>query len=172
MLLLIVNSNNSCFELIADFMMEGDTENRIMSRKERFRKVLIENLLIVMMIVAVAVGIGLGIGLRENWSPHDKRKLHYLRFPGDLLMNMLKMLILPLIISSLISSLAFLDAKASGRMGLRAIVYYMLTTLFAVILGIIMVLAISPGTKGDGNINKSGTAKNSEPLDALFDLVR
>jgi Na+/H+-dicarboxylate symporter len=79
-----------------------------------------------MMIVAVAVGIGLGIGLRENWSPHDKRKLHYLRFPGDLLMNMLKMLILPLIISSLISSLAFLDAKASGRMGLRAIVYMIL----------------------------------------------
>lgn len=153
-------------------MMAGDTENRIMSRKERFRKVLIENLLIVMMIVAVAIGIGLGIGLREIWSPNDKRKLHYLRFPGDLLMNMLKMLILPLIISSLISSLAFLDAKASGRMGVRAIVYYMLTTLFAVILGIIMVLAISPGTKGDGNINKSGTAKTNEPLDALFDLVR
>lgn len=153
-------------------MMAGDTENRTMSKKERFRKVLIENLLIVMMIVAVAIGIGLGIGLREIWSPHDKRKLHYLRFPGDLLMNMLKMLILPLIISSLISSLAFLDAKASGRMGIRAIVYYMLTTLSAVILGIIMVLAISPGTKGDGNINKSGTAKNSEPLDALFDLVR
>ena len=64
-------------------MMEGDTENRIMSRKERFRKVLIENLLIVMMIVAVAVGIGLGIGLREHWSPNDKRKLHFLTSETD-----------------------------------------------------------------------------------------
>lgn len=125
-----------------------------------------------MMIMAVVVGIVLGISLRKIWSPNEKRKLHFLRFPGDLLMNMLKMLILPLIISSMISSLAFLDAKSSGRIGVRAIVYYMVTTFMAVVLGIILVLAISPGTKGDRNIDKSGAAKHSNALDALFDLVR
>lgn len=148
-----------------------ETQQKRRSRKDRMREILLENLLIILMIIAVIVGICLGIGMRSIWTPYDKRKLHYLRFPGDLLMNMLKMLILPLIISSLISSLAFLDAKASGRMGLRAVVYYMLTTFFAVILGIIMVLAISPGTKGS-SISKSGSAKESEPLDALFDLIR
>ncbi|XP_063402159.1 excitatory amino acid transporter 3-like isoform X1 [Mytilus trossulus] len=151
--------------------MENEPEQKVPNRKGRVKKIILDNLLIILMIIAVAIGIGLGIGLREIWSPNEKRKLHYLRFPGDLLMNMLKMLILPLIISSLVSSLAFLDAKASGRMGLRAVVYYMLTTLFAVILGIIMVLAISPGTKGS-TIDKSGAAKKSEPLDALFDLIR
>lgn len=151
--------------------MENEPEQKVPNRKGRVKAIILDNLLIILMILAVAIGIGLGIGLREIWSPNEKRKLHYLRFPGDLLMNMLKMLILPLIISSLVSSLAFLDAKASGRMGLRAVVYYMLTTLFAVILGIIMVLAISPGTKGS-TIDKSGAAKKSEPLDALFDLIR
>ena len=59
----------------------------------------------------------------------------YLAFPGDLLMRMLKMMILPLIISSLIAGLANLDMGSSGRMGGRAVLYYMSTTLLAVILG-------------------------------------
>ena len=94
------------------------------SRKGRFKAILLDNLLILFMVLAVIIGVCLGIGLRQIWSKDEKRKLHYLRFPGDLLMNMLKMMIIPLIVSSLISSLAFLDAKASGRMGLRAIIYY------------------------------------------------
>ena len=59
----------------------------------------------------------------------------FLAFPGDLLMRMLKMMILPLIISSLIAGLANLDMGSSGRMGGRAVLYYMSTTLLAVILG-------------------------------------
>ena len=41
-------------------------------------------------------------------------------------------MILPLIISSLISSLSQLDAKQSGRMGSVAIAYYFATTMLAV----------------------------------------
>jgi len=59
----------------------------------------------------------------------------YLGFPGQLLMRMLKMMILPLIISSLIAGLANLDVSSSGKMGGRAVLYYMTTTLLSVILG-------------------------------------
>lgn len=138
----------------------------------RLRMILKENLLVVFMIISVIVGIVLGITLRSVWSPNEKRKLHYLKFPGDLLMNMLKMMIIPLIVSSLVSSLAFLDAKASGRMGLRAVVYYLTTTLCAVIIGIILVVTIRPGEKGDRKIDKSGSSKDTDALDAFFDLIR
>lgn len=59
----------------------------------------------------------------------------FLGFPGELLMRMLKMMILPLIISSLIAGLANLDIGSSGRMGGRAVLYYMATTFLAVVLG-------------------------------------
>lgn len=139
----------------------------------RVKEVLLDNLIIILMVLALAIGIGLGFGLRglEGWEYYQKRKIFYLNFPGDLLMNMLKCLILPLIVSSIISSLASLNSTASGRMGVRAVIYYMTTTFAAVIIGIIMVLAIRPGSKGN-EIEKSGSAKEQEPLDALFDLIR
>jgi Na+/H+-dicarboxylate symporter len=56
-------------------------------------------------------------------------------------------------------------------MGLRAVVYYLTTTFAAVIMGIILVLAIEPGKKG-GEITRSGSSKEQEPLEALFDLIR
>ncbi|KAG8434150.1 hypothetical protein GDO86_012501 [Hymenochirus boettgeri] len=88
-------------------------------------------------------------------------------------MRMLKMLILPLIISSLISGLAGLDAKSSGRMGTRAMVYYMSTTVLAAVLGVILVLSIHPGNP---KLKKqiSITTKNEEvsSIDAFLDLIR
>lgn len=138
----------------------------------KLRMILMENLLVIFMVISVIVGIVLGIALRSIWSPDERRKLHYLRFPGDLLMNMLKMMIIPLVVSSLVSSLAFLDAKATGRMGLRAVIYYLTTTLCAVIIGIILVVTIRPGEQGDRKIDKSGNSKNADALDSLFDLIR
>lgn len=57
----------------------------------------------------------------------------YISFPGELLMHMLKMMILPLIMSSLISGLAQLDARQSGKLGSLAVTYYMFTTAVAVV---------------------------------------
>lgn len=94
-------------------------------------------------------------------------------FPGDILMRMLKMLILPLIISSLIAGLAGLDASTSGKMGSRALFYYMCTTLIAAIIGIILVVLIHPG---DPKIRKEIPSATEErtvsTLDAFLDLIR
>ncbi|XP_060578968.1 excitatory amino acid transporter 3-like [Ruditapes philippinarum] len=152
---------------------DGVTRNIPMTTSQKILHHIKANLIIILMVIALAIGVIAGLTVRtaDGWEYWQKRKIFYLRFPGDLLMNMLKMLILPLIISSIISSLASLNAKASGKMGLRAVVYYLTTTFAAVIMGIILVLAIEPGKKG-GEITRSGSSKEQEPLEALFDLIR
>jgi Na+/H+-dicarboxylate symporter len=70
---------------------------------------------------------------------------------------MLKMLILPLIVSSMISAVGSLDLSVSGRIGTRAIVYYMSTAVSA-ILGIILVLTIHFQVR-DQKIPSSARAK-------------
>ncbi|ESO83435.1 hypothetical protein LOTGIDRAFT_169299 [Lottia gigantea] len=95
-------------------------------------------------------------------------------FPGDMLMRMLKMLILPLIVSSMITGLASLDANSSGRMGMYAVVYYFATTFMAIILGIILVVSIHPGTftvidREDNDLIGDSPVSS---LDAFLDLIR
>jgi Na+/H+-dicarboxylate symporter len=81
-------------------------------------------------------GVVLGIILRnartDKWTP---REIMYINYLGDLFLRMLKSLILPLIISSLVSAIGSLDLSLSGKIGARAIGYYMVTTICAVILG-------------------------------------
>ncbi|CAL7936757.1 unnamed protein product [Xylocopa violacea] len=130
------------------------------------------NMLLVFTIAGVLVGLILGFLCRlANPSP---QVVILVSFPGELLMRSLKMFILPLIISSLISGMAQLDPRGSGRMGLRALVYYTVTTILAVIVGITMVLIIHPGDpriKSTITAPKTSYAKFST-LDALLDIIR
>ncbi|XP_069565179.1 solute carrier family 1 member 9 [Brachyistius frenatus] len=130
-------------------------------------------LLLGLTVMGVLSGIGFGMLLRYM-QVTDSSILTMVSFPGDILMRMLKMLILPLIISSLITGLAGLDARSSGRMGSRAMVYYMSTTVIAAILGVILVLGIHPGNPKLRGGTTNSAPKNQEvsSLDAFLDLLR
>ena len=68
-----------------------------------------QNLILVLTVLGVFGGIGCGFLGRIYKPGIDALTLIY--FPGELLLRILKMLILPLIISSLISGLAQLGIK-------------------------------------------------------------
>ena len=143
------------------------------SSKQRCVALLKHNLLLIFLLLSLIIGIGLGCLLRAYQDPpFTKRQLMYFRFPGDLLMRMLKCLIIPLIVSSLISGLAGLDAKASGKLGLRAIIYYMATTLIAVILGIVLVSSIQPGKRSSSVSEADGDPDTGNVADSFLDLIR
>lgn len=131
-----------------------------------------KNLLLTLTVLGVILGAVSGMLLRVA-SPIHPDIVMVIAFPGDILMRMLKMLILPLIISSLITGLAGLDAKSSGRLGTRAMVYYMTTTIIAAILGVILVLVIHPGNpKLKENLGEGEKNDDVSSLDAFFDLIR
>ncbi|XP_070598693.1 excitatory amino acid transporter 3 [Erythrolamprus reginae] len=136
---------------------------------KRFLK---NNWLLLSTILAVILGIGLGVAVREygNLSNLDK---FYFAFPGEVLMRMLKLIILPLIISSMITGVAALDSNVSGKIGLRAVVYYFFTTAIAVILGIVLVVTIKPGVSQKADeIDRVGSTPEVSTVDAMLDLIR
>ncbi len=74
--------------------------------------------------------------------------LHRLiRFVGKLFLNLLNLLVIPLVISSLIVGIVSLgDIRHVGKTGLRTLIYYFVTTSIAVLIGIILVQVVEPGT--------------------------
>ncbi|XP_056235601.1 excitatory amino acid transporter 4 isoform X2 [Seriola aureovittata] len=154
-------------------------ERKASSMKERMGSIsrdsvkgfLKRNLFVLFTVAAVALGVILGFALR----PHNLslREIKYFAFPGELLMRMLQMLVLPLIVSSLVTGISSLDSKASGKMGVRAVIYYMVTTLIAVFIGIVIVIIIRPG-KGsrDSPVTNSGNIEPVQAADAFLDLIR
>ncbi|XP_008310739.1 excitatory amino acid transporter 2 isoform X2 [Cynoglossus semilaevis] len=148
------------------------SETRPRSRCAALWAKMCKNLLLTLTVLGVILGAVAGMLLRVA-SPIHPDIVMVIAFPGDILMRMLKMLILPLIISSLITGLAGLDAKSSGRLGTRAMVYYMTTTIIAAILGVILVLVIHPGNpKLKENLGEGEKNDEVSSLDAAFDLIR
>lgn len=65
---------------------------------------------------------------------------------GELFLDALKMIIVPLIIAAVISGIGSLgDVRRLGRMGGLTLLYYMLTTAVAVLLGLLLVNLVQPG---------------------------
>ena len=76
------------------------------------------------------------------------------QFVGDLFMQALKMIIVPLIVTSVISGIASLHGmKGFGRLGGKTILFYAASSLMAVVTGLLMVNLMQPGTV-DGQPNE------------------
>ncbi|KAI4494188.1 hypothetical protein M0802_009222 [Mischocyttarus mexicanus] len=146
---------------------------RPQTRKEKIRSCLKHNALTMLTVGGVVGGVALGIILRNSRTDrYTNREIMYINYVGDLFLRMLKSLILPLIMSSLISAIGSLDLSLSGKIGARAISYYMVTTISAVVLGIILVVSIQPGVGSTAGRAEKALAQNSSTVDTLLDLVR
>ena len=67
-------------------------------------------------------------------------------FIGTLFLNALKMLIVPLVMSSIIVGIAGIGSGgAFGRLGLKTLLYYLTTSLFAILVGLVIVNTVAPG---------------------------
>ena len=66
-------------------------------------------------------------------------------FVGTLFLNALKMLIVPLVMASIITGMMSLDADTLGRLGGKTLLYYMTTSLVAILTGLLLVNLLQPG---------------------------
>ncbi|KAM9065811.1 neutral amino acid transporter A [Sarcophilus harrisii] len=135
------------------------------------------NALVLLTVSGVLAGAGLGAALRGlALSPVQAS---YLAFPGEMLLRMLRMIILPLVVCSLVSGAASLDASSLGRLGGIAVAYFLLTTLGASALAVALAFIIQPGA-GAGDLMHSDLGLESsetppvtkDTIDSFLDLIR
>jgi len=101
-------------------------------------------------LLAMCAGIIVGIFMGP--------KAHVFAPLGELFIQLIKMLVIPLVAISIISGSASLGAtKSAGKIGIGTIVYYIGTTAFAVILGLLL-----------GEIFKPGSGLDIENIKHLF----
>ncbi|XP_026732951.1 excitatory amino acid transporter isoform X1 [Trichoplusia ni] len=135
------------------------------------RKFLVDNVMLVVTLAGVLTGIGVGLGLRPYHLGPDA--LMIISYPGELFMRLLKLMILPLIIASLIAGSASLNAKMSGKIAVRTLLYFILTSMFNAFLGILLATMIHPGVP---EIRLYGTfveaKKEHKILDSILDIGR
>ncbi|CAJ0564215.1 unnamed protein product, partial [Mesorhabditis spiculigera] len=131
-----------------------------------------KDLLLVLTIECVVFGVVLGFVVRP-FEP-SARTISIIGFPGEIFMQIVEMMILPLIISSVISALSQLRCSDARRIGCVTVVYYMITTFLSTFTGIILVSSIHPGDPELVNQLGEGTMDESplSTLDAFLDQIR
>jgi Na+/H+-dicarboxylate symporter len=147
-------------------------ENKSTRFKDLFKKQLKQNLLLILTILAVILAVVVGLLIRSytHLTPPQKA---YFGFPGEIFLNMLKFITLPLISSSVITGIASLGGKKVGKIVSRAFIYYFTTTFSAVCLGILLVIIIKPGLRNQERVyGKSPIVGTLSAIDTIFDLIR
>lgn len=139
----------------------------------------------------ILIGMGLGVvfGLLLSFVPHGAQFIsNYIKPFGTIFINLLKLIAVPLILASLIKGVSDLkDISKLSKMGGRTILTYLITTLTAVTIGLILVNVIQPGKSisietrnelveayaTDTEAKQAAAAKQQEsnPLQALVDVV-
>ncbi len=139
----------------------------------------------------ILIGMALGVVFGLIMSNFDFGKdfiSDWIKPFGTIFINSLKLIAIPLILASLVKGISDLkDISKLSQMGGATIATYMITTVIAVSIGLIVVNVIKPGdsisdetrielisayeSDADQKREVAATTKNSGPLQALIDVV-
>ena len=104
--------------------------------------------------------IGLAVGVLYAWMSitfgWNDFTVDYIKPFGDIFINVLKLIAVPLVLFSIISGVASLgDPAKLGRLGVKTIVTYLLTTMTAVVVGLVLVNLFQPGARVSDDLLES-----------------
>ncbi|HAT85947.1 MAG TPA: dicarboxylate/amino acid:cation symporter [Rhizobiales bacterium] len=121
-------------------------------------------------VVGLVLGIVVGCVLNMTGNAAIAGTIKYI---GTVFLSLIKMLIVPLIFVSLVCGMASIgDIARMGRIGLKAIVFYLLTTAFAITIGLVLGTLFQPGVGIDLGTAVAMEAKAAPSfLDQLVAIV-
>ncbi len=124
------------------------------------------------LIIAILIGAFAGIICGWFFGP----TMVSVAWIGDLFLDALKMMIIPLIVAAVISGVTSLgDIRKLGKVGGATLLYYAMTTAFAVLIGLFVVNLIQPGSGIEqlsdmvpGSVSEKA---NTGPVDIIKSLI-
>ncbi|MGB1670262.1 MAG: dicarboxylate/amino acid:cation symporter [Flavobacteriales bacterium] len=104
--------------------------------------------------------IGLAIGVLYAWLSiqfgWNEFTIDYIKPFGDIFINVLKLIAVPLVLFSIISGVSSLgDPAKLGRLGIKTVITYLLTTMTAVVVGLVLVNLFQPGARVSDDLLES-----------------
>ncbi|MGG7673595.1 glutamate/aspartate:proton symporter GltP [Pseudomonas sp. WC2] len=98
----------------------------------------------------ILIGLVLGIAIGALLNHFSAEKAWWisnvLQPAGDIFIRLIKMIVIPIVISSLIVGIAGVgDAKKLGRIGLKTIIYFEIVTTIAIVVGLLLANLVHPG---------------------------
>ena len=102
-------------------------------------------------LLGLVLGLGLGIllGPDVGWMEPEKTKIltEWLALPGELFLRLIKMILIPLLIASIVRGLGgTTDVKKLKSIGLKFFLYLLCTTFVATTVGIVIADYVKPGS--------------------------
>ncbi len=121
--------------------------------------------------ILIAMAVGIATGLAGGEAVVGK-----VGWLGTLFISLLKMIIVPLIITSIVSGVASIGGgRDLGRLFGKTLGYYVLTSALAILAGLFAVNLIKPGVGANMGSAQQATlpelAAPSSPIDVLLDVV-
>ncbi|CAB3998395.1 excitatory amino acid transporter 1-like [Paramuricea clavata] len=146
------------------------------SRVSKIRNALLANVQLVAIVVSVILGFLIGIlihdAVQESTDPSTEKVIMYIKFPGELFLRMLRMIIIPLTVSSIVVALGEIDTCSAGKLGKRTFLYYLMTTVVATVLGLVLVKVIKPGEDSNSETNVESEPSPITAFDSFLDVLR
>ena len=89
-------------------------------------------------LIAMAIGTIIGLLYQKAYSGNPAGNIYYLITSlGVIFVRLLKMVIIPLIFTSIITGVSGIGAgKSLGRIGMKTFLYYLTTSLCAILIGL------------------------------------
>ncbi len=96
--------------------------------------------------IFIGMGLGILLGLVCVWVGWENFTINWIKPWGTIFLKLLKMIAVPLIFVSLVKGISSLtDITKLSRIGYKTIAIYLLTTVFATSVGLVMVNVLKPG---------------------------
>ncbi len=96
----------------------------------------------------------------------------YIKWLGDLFLRLLKMIIIPIVFSSLVKGVSSLgSSKDLGRLAGKTFGFYVITTAIAAVLGVLIVNIVSPGVGANLPLSSSAADLNLSKLSLKDQIV-